>query len=110
LDEKVKQLVAQAVAVWKQENQLEIETLRAEIIEVKTNQAFICNQYDDLKNEYDNLLKVNNTLKTQGINETMKVDELDQYGRRQNLEIVEVLKRKRRIQMRLSRMLPSYWM
>jgi len=54
LDEKVKEQVAQAVAVWKQEYQLEIESFRAEVIEVKTSQAFICNLYDDLKNEYDN--------------------------------------------------------
>ena len=103
LNDNVNQLVAQAIAVWKKEYQLEIETLRAEVIEIKENQAFICNQYDSLKAEYDKLIEVNTlqkeisnlksqaaALKTQEIKESIKVDELEQYGRRQNLEILGV--------------------
>ena len=104
LNDNVNQLVAQAIAVWKKEYQLEIETLRAEVIEVKESQAFICNQYDSLKAEYDKLIEVNTlqkeeisniksqaaALKTQEIKDSIKVDELEQYGRRQNLEIVGV--------------------
>ena len=104
LNDNVNQLVAQALAVWKKEYQLEIETLRAEVIEVKESQAFICNQYDSLKAEYDKLIEVNTlqkeeisniksqaaALKTQEIKDSIKVDELEQYGRRQNLEIVGV--------------------
>ena len=104
LNDNVNQLVAQAIAVWKKEYQLEIETLRAEVIEIKESQAFICNQYDSLKAEYDKLIVVNtlqkeeisnlksqaDALKTQEIKDSIKVDELEQYGRRQNLEIVGV--------------------
>ena len=104
LNDNVNQLIAQAIAVWKKEYQLEIETLRAEVIKIKESQAFICNQYDSLKAEYDKLIEVNTlqkeeisnlksqaaALKTQEIKDSIKVDELEQYGRRQNLEIVGV--------------------
>ena len=104
LNDNVNQLVAQAIAVWKKEYQLEIETLRAEVIEIKESQAFIYNHYDSLKAEYDKLIEVNTlqkeeisnlksqaaALKTQEIKDSIKVDELEQYGRRQNLEIVGV--------------------
>ena len=96
-------MIAQAIAVWQKEYQLEIETRRAEVIEIKESQAFICNQYDSLKAEYDKLIEVNTlqkeisnlksqaaALKTQEIKDSIKVDELEQYGRRQNLEIVGV--------------------
>ena len=90
--------------MWKKEYQLEIETLRAEVIEIKESQAFICNQYDSLKAEYDKLIEINTlqkeeisnlksqtaALKTQEIKDSIKVDEFEQYGRRQNLEIVGV--------------------
>jgi len=42
------------------------------------------------KDKIANLKSQTDSLKTHGINETMKVDELDQYGQRQNLEIVGV--------------------
>ena len=104
LNDNATQLVTQAIAVWKKEYQLEIETLRAEVIEIKESQAFICNQYDSLKAEYGKLIEVNTlqkeeisnlksqaaALKTQEIKDSIKVDELEQYGRRQNLEIVGV--------------------
>ena len=104
LNDNVNHLVAQAIAVWKKEYQLQIETLRAEVIEIKESQAFIGNQYDSLKAEYDKLIEVNTlqkeeisnlksqaaALKTQEIKDSIKVDELEQYGKRQNLEIVGV--------------------
>ena len=104
LNDNVNHLIAQAIAVWKKEYQLEIETLRAEVIEIKEGQAFMCNQYDSLKAEYDKLIEVNTlqkkeifdlksqaaALKTQKIKDSIKVDELEQYGRRQNLEIIGV--------------------
>ena len=104
LNDNVNQLVAQAIAEWKKDYQLEIETLRAEVIEIKESQAFICNQYDSLKAEHDKVIEVNTlqkeeisnlksqaaALKTQEIKDSIKVDELEQYGRRQNLEIVGV--------------------
>ena len=88
--------------MWKKEYQL--ETFRAEVIEIKESQVFICNQYDSLKAEYDKLIEVNTlqkeeisdlksqaaALETQEINDSIKVDELEQYGRRENLEIVGV--------------------
>ena len=40
LNDNVKQLVAQAIAVWKKEYKLEIETLRAEVIEIKKKSSF----------------------------------------------------------------------
>ena len=117
LNNNVNQLVAQAIAVWKKEYQLEIKTLRAEVIEIKESQAFICNQYDSLKAEYDKMIEVNtlqkekisdlksqaDALKAQEIKDSIKVDVVEQYGRRQNLEIVEFLKRKMRIRTQ------SYW-
>ena len=106
LNDNVNQLVAQAIAVWKKEYHLETETPRAEVIKLKESQAFICNQYDSLKAEYryDKLIEVNTlqkeeisdlkslaaALKTQEIKDSIKVDELEQYGRRQNLEIVGI--------------------
>ena len=104
LNNNVNQLIAQAIAVWKKEYQLEIETLRAEVIEIKESQAFICNHYDSLKAEYDKLIEVNTlkkaeisdlkshaaALKTQEFKDSIKVDEIEQYGKRQNLEIIGV--------------------
>ena len=52
-------MLAQVIAVWKKEDQLQIETLRAEVIEIKESQAFTCNQYDSLKAENDKSVKVN---------------------------------------------------
>ena len=100
-------MVTQVIAVWKKECQLEIETLRAEVIEIKESQVFTFNQYDSVKAEYDKLEKVNTlqkeeisdlkpqaaALKTQEIKESIKVDELDQYRRKQNFEIVVVLEK-----------------
>ena len=67
---------------------------------MKQSQDFVCAQYDDIKNEYENLKKKNQeqsvelkTLKANSADmkekaeeEASKLDGLDQYGRRQTLE------------------------
>ena len=71
----------------------EIAALRAQIVEMKQKQDFVCAQYDDIKNEYENLKKKNQeqsvelkTLKANSANmkqkaeEASKLDGLDQYG------------------------------
>ena len=83
----------------------EISALKAaEVSELRNSQAFISQQYDDLKSEYskaltankeqkkeiDNLKSDSANLKMQEVKEIEKVDALEQYGRRQNLEIVGV--------------------
>ena len=85
--------------------------MKKEIAEVKESQKFIGNQYKDLKTEYERLLIVNKKqedeikllkveakelksesteLAEKGVKEALKIDELEQYGRRQNLEIVGI--------------------
>ena len=77
---------------------------KIEILQVKNSQSYVSEQYDNLKSEYDELTKIKDVqekeikkLKTQlselAINETKgadKIDAVEQYGRRQNLEIVGV--------------------
>ena len=108
---QVKQQVSQAIEAWKLEYAAEIKTLKQEIAEVKESQTFIGNQYEDLKTEYERLLIVNKKqedeiklfkveakelksesteLAEKGVKEALKIDELEQYGRRQNLEIVGI--------------------
>ena len=64
---------------------------------VKESQSFICEKYDCLKESYDELLKENKELKSlskelknQSESEVEKLDRLEQYKRRQNLEIVGI--------------------
>ena len=44
----IKQLVAEAVELWKQEYKNEITALKVEITDIKASQAFINKKYDDL--------------------------------------------------------------
>ena len=46
----IKQLVAEAVELWKQEYKNEITALKVEITDIKASQAFISKKYDDLSN------------------------------------------------------------
>ena len=78
----------------------EMAALRAQIVEMKQSQDFVCAQYDDIKNEYGSLKKKNQeqsveiktlqansaAMKEKAEEEASKLDGLDQYGRRQNLE------------------------
>ena len=71
--------------------------MKAELVVVKESQSFICEKYDCLKESYDKLLKENKELKlqskelkNQSESEVEKLDRLEQYGRRQNLQIVGI--------------------
>ena len=76
--------------------------MKTEIQEVKVSQEFVSNKYDFRKTNYNSLLATSKKqeiqrLKTQsaslevlGTNESKKVDALEQYGRRLNLEIAGV--------------------
>ena len=82
----------------------EIVTLKAVMLEVKKSQEFICNKYESLKSDYERLSAVNKKQEDKIIRltkkgedllevaskEAEKVDALEQYGRRQNLEIIGV--------------------
>ena len=82
----------------------EIVTLKAEMLEVKKSQEFICNKYESLKSDYERLSAVNKKQEDEIIRltkrgedllevaskEAEKVHALEQYGCRQNLEIIGV--------------------
>ena len=94
--------VKKLIKAMKKEYMEEISALKAEVSELRNSQAFISQQYDDLKSEYSKVLtankeqkkEINNlksdsaNLKMQGVKEIEKVDALEQYGHHQNLEIV----------------------
>ena len=100
----INELVAEAVNLWKTEYLNEIKTLKEELAEVKESHDFISQQFEKLKCEYNNLVKISKTqeveiknikshsteLEESGKIEQDKVDSLEQYGRRNNLEIVGV--------------------
>ena len=100
----IKQLIDEAVTSLKNEYDHEIKELKAELIEVKNSQDFLSNKYEELKLQYGNLSKINKQqeqeiinlkcestdLKNKGIKEADKLDALEQYGRRQNLEIAGI--------------------
>ena len=89
-----------AVQKFKQGYEDEIATLKAEISQLSNSQEFICSQYDILKIENDKLkrenatqgnelwtLKTNSTkIEKKAETEAIKLDGIDQYSRRQNLE------------------------
>ena len=97
-------LVEKAVKSFKECNK-KIEDLKTELLEVKRSQDFISTKYDKLKDEYSKLIEKNkkqdaeiqklkaesNEMSAQGAKEAFKLDALEQYGRRQNLEIVGIL-------------------
>ena len=96
---KMKSMFDQALEDIRKNYEEEIAALRAQIVEMKQSQDFVCAQYDDIKNEYESLKKKNQeqsvelkTLKANSVDtkekagEASKLDGLDQYGRRKNLE------------------------
>lgn len=107
-DSKIKQFIADAVNSWKLENEKEIAALKAELVEVKKknqedvlalkteladvkrSQTFISGKYEELKIEHNTLKKKSSDLIEKGANEDARIDSLEQYGRRQNLEIVGI--------------------
>ena len=52
----IKQLVAEAVELWKQEYKNEITALKVEITDIKASQVFISKKYDNLSVEHQKLL------------------------------------------------------
>ena len=76
-------------------------TLKVELLELKSSQEFVCSKYESLKSEYEKLHQTNRkqeseiiSLKEQStafenkqIKNTEKLDAVEQYSRRQNLEI-----------------------
>ena len=103
----VKKLVDEAIANIKSQFDQELNALKAELLELKTSQAFICNKYDLLQEKYNALTKTNkeqeveisnlkahsSALKNQCAKDEEKLDNLEQYGRRQNLEIIGIPQR-----------------
>lgn len=97
-------MIAQAINKYKLEVNQEINELKVKLTEVENSQSFINAQYEDLKGDYDQLLKVNERQKDEirllkaqstelvdnSIKEAEKLDAVEQYGRRQNLEIMGV--------------------
>ena len=102
LGENIKELFNKAVEDWKAKYDSEILALKMELEEVKKSQDFISTSYEKLKNRCEQLVETNQNqeeqirkLKAQAnelesCNEKEKVDFLDQYGRRLNLEIIGV--------------------
>ena len=104
IQDSLKLLVEAAVKSFKQEYDIKMENLKSELAEVKNSQEFISRQYDQLKVEYSQMLITNEKqeteiknlkstaieLSSQGEKEATKLDDLEQYGRRQNLEIVGI--------------------
>ena len=105
--ENIKDLFNKAEEEWKAQYDSEILALKMELEEVKKSQDLINSQYESLKEKCDKLIVTNQkqesvikelkaqstTLKSSNEKEKEKVDALEQYGRRQNLEIVGVPKR-----------------
>ena len=98
----VRKIVEEAIASIKSQFDQELNAQKAELLELKASQAFICNKYDLLQEKYDALTKTNkeqeveisnlkvysSALKNQCAKDEEKLDNLEQYGRRQNLEII----------------------
>ena len=104
LQTQIDEMCKAAVQKFKQGYEDEIATLKAEISQLSSSQEFICAQYDILKIENDKLKKENATqskeLRTLSANftkiekkaetEAIKLDGIDQYSWRQNLEFHDV--------------------
>ena len=102
----IKKLVDDAVKAWKSEymQEISIPVLKAELVKLKDSQKLICSQYDDLKQDYNHLLLTNkqqeDEIKRLHTNsplvaekeakESEKLDALEQYGCRQNLEFTGI--------------------
>ena len=101
LEKCVKKMVAEAINLWKTEYLHEINALKVELLELKSNQEFVCGKYGSLKSEYEKLLQTNRkqeseiislkeqstALENKQIKDTELLDAVEQYSRRQNLEI-----------------------
>ena len=97
---QVKAICEQVFEGFKTKNVEEIAALKAQVLELQQSQEFICAQYDNMKTENDKLKTINeeqtnelNLLKDCSTDskqkadaEASKLDGIDQYSRRQNLE------------------------
>ena len=100
----VKKMFAESMKAWELRYQEELNALKLELQEVKASQEFICAKYKNLKIDYEKLQKINKKqagdiekLQTQSTNLEIreakgegKIDENEQYDRRQNLEIAGI--------------------
>ena len=100
----VKELIDEAVALLRTEYDQEICALKAEIVQIKESQSFLSEKYDCLNEDYNKLKNINaeqkaeitalksesSDLKNTSLKEIEKIDNLEQYGRRQNLEIAGI--------------------
>ena len=59
LKSKMKSMFDQALEDVRKSYHEEIKVLRAQIVEMKQSQDFVCPQYDDMKNECESLKKKN---------------------------------------------------
>ena len=97
---QVKAICEQAFEDFKTKYVEEIAALKAQVLELQQSQEFICAQYDNMKTENDKLKTINEE-QTKELNllrdcstglqqkadaEASKLDGIDQYSRRQNLE------------------------
>ena len=90
-------------SLWSEYDQ-EICALKTKIAQIKESQSFLSEKYDCLNEDYNKLKKIyaeqkaeitalkseSSDLKKTSIKEIEKIDNLEQYGRRQNLEIAGV--------------------
>ena len=100
-ENSIKKLAADAMKIWESEHLAQITALKAKIEELRSSQEFNSAKYDDLVTECEDLKKVNKLqeqeimklksqsmkLEARGDKEEEKVDAIEQYGRRLNLEI-----------------------
>ena len=59
LEKCVIKMVAEAVNLWKTDYLHEINALKVELLELKSNQEFVCSKYENSKSEYEKLLQTN---------------------------------------------------
>ena len=99
-----KELIDEAVALLRSEYDQEICALKTEIVQIKESQSFLSEKYDCLNEDYNKRKNINaeqkaeitalksesSDMKNTSIKEIEKIDNLEQYGRRQNLEIASV--------------------
>ena len=97
----VKELIDEVVALLSSEYDQEICALKTEIVQIKESQSFLSEKYDCLNEDYNKLKKINaeqkaeltalksesSDLKNTSIKKINKIDNLEQYGRQQYLEI-----------------------
>ena len=90
---------------------IELDNVKHNITDLKKSQEFFSAEYDDLKKKYRKLLKSSkqseksanqlnlklDKIETNKQDEFHKIDDLDQYGRRFNLEFEGILEQKEKM-------------